>query len=114
MNFYSVRISVLCLVDDGLIPAEGYTRDVQVHLVKAESNEAAFKAALEIGKAEETEYSNESGCKVRWAFEKIEAITLIGTTLEETEVSSRMEGYFPKAPIAFESVFHPESSQPFS
>lgn len=114
MNFYSVRISVLCLVDDGLIPSDGYTRDIQVHLIKAKDNEEAFEKALEIGRAEETTYSNEEGRKVRWAFEKIESITLLGKSIEGGEISSRMEGYFPKAPLPFESVFQPESDEPFS
>ncbi len=112
MEYFSLRISILCLVNDNQIPEYGYTQDIQIHIVQAADYESAFKKAIEIGKIEEHSYNNESGNKVKWAFKEVEAITSLGASVLGKEISSRMEGLHPEKPIEFKTVFKPEASEP--
>ncbi len=112
MEYYSIRISILCLVDEIKIPKDGYTQDIQVHIIEANNYEEAFKKGIEIGKKEETDYSNEFGNKVKWVFKEIESITNLGSSVVGVEISSRMEGLYPDGVIKFETEFKPEKSEP--
>ena len=110
MPIYAVRISVLCIIEGG-IPDDGYTQDIQVHIIEALDDETAFSTSLAIGKSEEHEYKNDSGGLVRWVFKEIESITNLGDSVLGKEVSSRMEGYYPKQPLEISANFSPETSE---
>ena len=112
MNYFSIRISIICLVDESQIPEDGYTQDIQIYIVKAGDFDEAFKKAIEIGKSEEQDYINEFGNKVKWVFKEVEAITRLGDSVLGIEISSRMEGFNPENPIAYETPFRPEKSDP--
>lgn len=112
MNYFSVRIAILCIADETVVPEDGYTQDIQVHIVKAINFSEAFQKALEIGKNEEDTYRNEANQTVRWIFREVEAITDLGAEIEGKEVSSRMEGYYPQNPISVSTQFEPEKSTP--
>ncbi len=104
MAYFGVRISIVCL-SPGAIPEDGYTQDIQVHIVKASTLEAAFDKACDIGKREENSYLNSAGEEVRWRFRVVEAITALGDDVVGKEVSSRMEGWRPSSPIERDAEF---------
>lgn len=99
MNYYSARIALVCLVP-GPVPEEGYTVDIQVHVFKACGFDDAENTALEIGRSEEHAYDNQFGQRVAWRFLRIETITHLGSTLDRTAVSSRMEAWTPGSPLS--------------
>ncbi len=111
MSFYSARISVLCVTPGG-IPEDGYTVDIQVHILTASNFTEAFSKALSIGTKEEVTYKNMYDENVRWVFKEIEAITHLGDDIDGKEVSSRMEGYFPSKALNESESFDPENSKP--
>lgn len=111
MSYYGIRIAILC-VTEGAMPSEGYTQDIQVHLVDAVDDADAFKKALEIGRKEEHSYKNNDGDEVRWLFKGVEAITCLGGDVEGKEVSSRMEIFYPDSPLDLKFELNPEASNP--
>ncbi|OUS24524.1 hypothetical protein A9Q99_24310 [Gammaproteobacteria bacterium 45_16_T64] len=113
MNYYGVRISVICVVDDEVIPEDGYTLDVQVHIVEAKDYEEAFSNALVIGKQQEQTYKNDSGNDVVWRLKEIEYIRKLGV-VTGVEISSRFEGYFPDSTLDVQTSFNPENSEPIT
>lgn len=112
MNLFSIRIAVICIVDDGVVPEDGYTQDVQVHLVEAYNFDEAFVKALAIGKAQEQSYKNDEGNNVVWRFKDVENIRKIGDVATGVEISTRFEEFFPQSPLNVNSKFSPEKSEP--
>ena len=112
MDYFGVRISLVCVVENREMPEEGYTKDVQVHVVEAINFEDAFKKALKVGRGEETEYKNELGERVKWKFLEIEEIRTLGADLRGKEISSKLEGYYPENELNILDQFRPEDSQP--
>ena len=112
MSYFSVRLSIICIVNKSGIPEDGYTQDIQIHIVEAKDYEEAFKKALEIGKAQEQEYKNEALETVAWKFKEIEHIRNLGNSVTGVEVSSRLEGYFPDKQLEIGVEFSPENSEP--
>ncbi|NNF97861.1 MAG: DUF4288 domain-containing protein [Desulfobacteraceae bacterium] len=114
MNYYSVRIAVIGIVDDGVIPDDGYTQDIQVHVVRAEGFDEAFDKALEIGRSQERCYQNEDGHSVIWRFKEIEYVRNLGQQVVGVEISTRFESYFPIKALGANSRFCPEESNPIT
>ena len=112
MDYYSVTLSIICIVDDGEIPEDGYTQDIQVHIVQANDfDEAKFKA-IEIGRAEEHKYKNRDDNDVFWRFKEIEYIRKLGKKVTGVEVSTRLETFFEVCLYDSSTKFEPESSDP--
>ena len=112
MEYYSITISIICIVDDGKLPKEGYTQDIQVHIVKASGFEEAQLKAVEIGRSEEHEYKNENGNTVYWKFKEIEYIRKLGESITDVEVSTRLEHLPSDEILTSKTNFCPEKSEP--
>lgn len=112
MDYYSVRFTVICIVDGAAIPEMGYTLDVQVHIAQAEDYKDAFAQALAIGRNEEQTYKNGDGKDVVWRLKEIEYVRKLGPVVTGREISSRFEEYHPDKPLSICERFHPEKSTP--
>jgi hypothetical protein len=111
VNFYSARLQFVVLVDEGR-PRKTHTWDEMVVVFRARDFSHAFTRALEIGRAQETEYLNCSGQKVRWALVEVENVDVVGKRVNGKEVASRLSRRRSKAAIPFDTDFHPEDSKP--
>lgn len=111
MPYFSVTMSLIALLPDP-VPVEGYIVDIQVHLFEAEGVDLAFERALQIGRAQEHCYLNESGQTVNWVLKEIEQIRCIGDILSESEISSRMEEWKPEVALSSHHKFKPENNRP--
>ena len=111
MKFFSARLSVVSLVDDGKTGKTNLWDEV-VFVFRAKDFDHAFNRALELGRAQETEYLNFKQQKVRWAFVKVETLDLLGKSIDGKEVSSCLNHRRSKAYIPFDGKFNPEDSQP--
>lgn len=103
MNLFSIRIAVIFIVDDGAAPDDGYTQDIQVHIVEAFDFDQAFVKALEIDKSVEQSYKNEDGHDVVWRFKDVENIRKIGKVVTGVEISARLgrSGLFRASLLSF-------------
>jgi len=110
MDFYSARVLVICLVDDGK-PRRRNTCDYPFFVFRAKSREQAFERALALGKQQETRYKNHKGQWVRWAFVQIEVITRLGRRLDGVEIGSLLDVHRSKRPFSFAKRFYPEKSK---
>lgn len=111
MNFYSARLSLVVLVDDGQ-PRKTHTWDEVVVTFRARDFEHAFVRALELGRSHETEYLNADGQRVRWALVEVENLDLVGRRVDGAEVASRLKCRRSKSAIPFDTLFRPEQSRP--
>ena len=111
MDFYSARLLVICLVDDGR-PRKTNMYDESVVVFRARDFDDALKRALEIGRACETEYENEKGQKVRWALVKIANLDRVGRKVDGKEVASHLHDRRSQEPIPFDQRFEPERNEP--
>jgi hypothetical protein len=111
VTFYSARLILIILVDDGQ-PRKTHTWDEIVVTFRARNFDHAFVRALEIGRSHEVAYRNAHGQRVRWALVEIENLDRIGRRLDATEVASRLKPRRSKTTIPFSRRFHPEKSKP--
>ena len=111
MDFYSARLSLVVLVDDGR-PRKTHTWDEVVIVFRAKDFTHAFRRALEIGRTHETEYFNCRGQKVRWALVEVENVDRVGRRVDAAEVASRLSRRRSKEVIPFDTVFRPADSEP--
>jgi hypothetical protein len=111
MNFYSARLSLVILVDDGK-PRKTNTWDEIVVTFRARDFDHAFARALEIGRSHEIEYRNVYKQRVRWGLVEIETLDRVGRRLDGAEVASRLKPRRSKTPIPFSRKFRPEKSDP--
>ena len=112
MNYYSVTLSIICIVDDGTIPESGYIQDIQVRIIKAHSFKDALQKALILGKEKEHHYRNENGHNVYWKLKEIEYVRKLGKELNGLEVSTRLENLHINEPYDKNTIFSPEKSEP--
>ena len=110
MDYYSARLLVICLVDDGK-PRRRNTCDYPFLVFRAKSREHAFERALALGKQQETRYKNHKGQWVRWALVQVEAIQCLGRRLDGVEVGSLLDVHRSAQPIPFRKRFHPAKSK---
>jgi hypothetical protein len=110
MDYYSVRLLVLILVDDGK-PRKLNTCDHQFVIFRARDDQHAFQRALKWGKKLETRYKNIKGQWVRWAFAEVVSIKLLGKKLDGLEIGSALADHRSKTPIPFNKRFHPKKSK---
>jgi hypothetical protein len=111
VNFYSARLSLVILVDDGK-PRKTNTWDEIVITFRARDFDHAFDRALEIGRSHEAEYRNAYDQRVRWALVEVETLDRVGRRLDGAEVASRLKSRRSKKAIPFGTRFHPEKSEP--
>lgn len=84
-----------------------------VFLLRSDSFESAFTRALELGRAEETEYVGGTGERVRWRLKEIVSLDVLkATELDGIEVHSEFKPLKDDERYGFEHVFQPEASQP--
>ena len=90
-----------------------WRRVLSVRLIRASSFEEAFARALVLGRAAEETYVNADGEAVRWRFEKVETLDLLGDGLEDgREVHSEPRAEDPQSAMSFHDDLHPEASYP--
>ncbi len=64
MNWYAAKIVLQCVVGD----EESSTFDMQVRVLRADSDESAYSKAMELGRQVQQQYLNEDDQTVRWVF----------------------------------------------
>ena len=113
MQFYSARLLFAFVVTSSR-PRRRLLCDETVVVFRAHTRDAAFRRALKLGLASETEYLNNRHQTVRIALVSVESLDAIGTTIDGAEVASRLrDRTFPRA-ISTRTRFHPEMSVPAS
>ena len=110
MDFYSARLLVVCLVDDGK-PRKRNTCDYPFILFRAKGYGHALRRALALGKEQETVYANANGQKVRWAFVGVEEIKHLGKDLDGLEVGSLLDVLNTDKAIPFRKQFNPRKNK---
>jgi len=111
MDFYSARLLFIILVADGPGRKRNHYDD-SVIVFRARNFDHAFKRALQLGRARETAYKNDSGQRVRWALVKIWNLDWIGPKVDGKEVASHLHYHAGKERIPPGRIFHPEKSKP--
>ena len=111
MNFYSARLLLIILVDDGR-PRKTHTWDEIVVTFRARDFAHAFRRALEIGRSHETEYVNGDDQQVRWVLVEVTTLDHVGKRVDGAEVASRLFSRRSKTAIPFDMEFQPEDSTP--
>jgi hypothetical protein len=111
VEYYSAWLVFIVLVDDGR-PRKTHTYDDSIVVFRARDYDHAFERALELGRSQETEYTNPYGQKVRWALVEVLKLQRIGRRVEGQEVSSPLDRRRSKEPIPYGRQFHPERSRP--
>jgi hypothetical protein len=109
--YYSAWLVFIILVDDGR-PRKTHTYDDSVVVFRARDYEHAFERSLEMGRAQETEYMNQDGRQVRWAFVEVVKLKRIGRRVEGQEVSSLLDRRRSDSAIPYGKRFRPERSKP--
>lgn len=85
-----------------------------IYLFRTESFESAFKRALELGRAAETDYIGGTGERVRWRLKEILTLEpLEAADLDGVEVYSQATHLSDDERFTFDHVFAPEASKPF-
>jgi hypothetical protein len=101
------------LVNDGR-PRKRNHYDEVIIVFRARDLNSAFKRALKLGRAQETEYLNHRKQTVRWALVKIINLDCVGKKIDGKEVASYLHYSTGKVAIAPTTRFHPEKSKPES
>lgn len=110
-KLYAARMLHVCVVNDGK-PRRRNLCDETVKLLRASSDEEAWKQALKLGRAAQHEYRNSRGELVRWIFAEVAEISRVRANLHGAELSSRLhDRMFPK-PITSRSRFYPAKREP--
>jgi hypothetical protein len=110
MDYYSARLLVVCLVDDGK-PRKRNTCDYQFVVFRARDYGRALERALALGKQQETRYKNAKGQWVRWAFVEVQNIKRLGRSVDGREVGSLLDVLRSEHPMPFRKRFHPRASK---
>lgn len=111
MDYYSARLLVICLVDDGK-PRKRNTCDYPFFVFRARDYAHAFQRALQLGREQQTTYNNAKGQKVRWTFARVEDIKHLGRKIDGCEVGSLLDVFRSDEPIPFRQRFQPAKHQP--
>ena len=111
MDYYSARLVVIILVDDGN-PKKQHNYDEAIIVFKARDREHAFERTLELGCEQEHIYQNDKGQDVRWALVDEPQIRFIGPKIDGVEVISKLFTRTSKTPVSFDQQFEPEKRLP--
>jgi hypothetical protein len=108
MRWFSSRARLVVLLEK-----EGASRYADsVFLFRAADFGDAFQRALALGRAQEQEYLNGEGEKVRWRLKEIVSLDVIRGALDGAEVYSEPVALEPGEGYPFDVRFEPEKSQP--
>jgi len=113
MDFYSARLLFIILVASGTGRKRNHY-DESVIVFRAKDFGHAFKRALQLGRAQETDYKNDKGQRVRWALVEIRNLDCVGPKMDGKEVASVLHYRTSRDRIPPGRVFHPERSKPES
>jgi hypothetical protein len=111
MDYYSARLLVVCLVDDGRSRKRNVC-DYPFIVFRARDHAHAFRRALQLGQEQETTYENDKGRKVRWTFVRVEEITHLGRSVDGCEVGSLLGVFLSEDAIPFRRRFRPARHKP--
>ena len=111
MDFYSARLLFIILVADGAGRKRNHY-DESVIVFRAKDYGRAFKRALELGRAQETDYKNDKGQRVRWALVEVRSLDSVGPKVDGKEVASVLHYRTSRERISPSHIFHPERSKP--
>jgi hypothetical protein len=111
MEYFSARLLMMCLVDTGRRSRKNMC-DESVILFRARDLPHAFAQALKIGKAQQHEYINDKGQRVRWVLARVINLDHVGKTIDGIEVASKLGWHETKEPLAFNHSFHPNKELP--
>jgi hypothetical protein len=84
--WYSARIIMKCIVGKEM---SNYLFDEQIRLIEANTPEDAYEKALAIGRNEESEYENLEKEKVKWIFEGLYDLDIVGELVDGVEIISK-------------------------
>lgn len=110
MDYYSARLFMIILVDDGK-PKKKNLYDESIVVFKADNHDHAFERALAWGKEQELIYKNSRGQDVRWAFVEVAEVRCIGKKIDGVEIISTMFDKISKSAIVFNHEFKPEEQK---
>jgi len=110
-KLYAARMLHVCVVDDGK-PRRRNLCDETVKLLRASSDEDAWKQALKLGRAAQHQYRNSRGELVRWIFAEVASVSQVRANLHGAELSSRLHNRVFSKPITSRSRFHPAKREP--
>jgi hypothetical protein len=111
MDFYSARLLFIILVADGRSRKRNHY-DESIIVFRAKDFGHAFKRALELGRAQETDHKNHKGQRVRWALVEIRNLDCVGPKVDGSEVASVLHYRTSRERIPPSRIFHPERSKP--
>lgn len=99
MHWYVAEVIVRSRV--GKAPKRKTLYDRQIKVPRASTDEAAYKRALQLGRAENHSYKNSAGEKVSWEFLGLGNLELLReeTIADGTEFHSRLERGTPKSEV---------------
>lgn len=99
MKWYVAEIIVRCRVGKPSNRRALYDR--QIKILRAPTDEAAYKRALALGKAENLSYKNSAGEKVSWEFLGLGNLELLlkKTISDGTEIHSRLARGNPRSEV---------------
>ena len=111
MEYYSARLLVICLVDDGK-PRKRNTCDYPFIVFRARDYAHAFRRALELGRQQQAVYKNVKRQKVRWSLARVEEIKRLGRSIDGCEVGSLLDVFRSDKPLPFSQRFQAAKHQP--
>jgi hypothetical protein len=111
MPLYCARLFIVCLVGKTRARKRN-TCDYPFVLIQATDSEHAFRRALELGKEQESEYLNDKGQPVRWAFVRVEEIKELSADLDGQEIGSLVDVWHSEKALPYNKRFQPSRFRP--
>jgi hypothetical protein len=105
--WFSAGLRTVCLIED-----EGASVLMDtVRILRASGWDEALRRAVDLGRADEKEYLNGDNHRVRWRLDRILTLDQLRVEdLDGAEVYSEFRE--PTEPLAFDTQFDPERSEP--
>jgi hypothetical protein len=110
MSWYSAKLRMIRMID---APVDDMFDD-RVYTFRSTDFDAAFDRAIGIGREQESSFVNWDDQRVQWRLAEILSLNLLGSG----ELGAAVDVHSEPAPMAdsdrvqFDTVFHPERSQP--
>ena len=109
LSWFSAKIRAVCLIEG--VGADIYYDSVLVF--RAVDWDDALQRALQLGLGMEKEYLNSLGERVLWRLKEVIFLTIIQKdSLDGAEVHSEFVDIPEDEVVPFDTVFHPEESEP--
>jgi hypothetical protein len=110
MSWYSAKLRMIRTID---APVDDMFDD-RIYTFRSTDFDAAFDRAITIGRAQESSFVNWDDQRVQWRLADVLSLTLLGSG----ELGDAVDVHSEPAPmtesdrVPFDTVFHPERSQP--